>query len=45
MLGPREAGQGQFFYSFDLDKVVPSNHPRAVRRLFRAPRKALGFGK
>jgi hypothetical protein len=24
MMGRRGAGQGQFFYSFDLDKVVPS---------------------
>src|SRR5271166_6308031 len=23
MMGRREGGQGQFFYSFDLDKVVP----------------------
>ena len=23
MLGRQESGQGQFFYSFDLDKVVP----------------------
>ncbi|HET9574247.1 MAG TPA: IS1182 family transposase [Methyloceanibacter sp.] len=26
MMGPRENGQGQFFYSFDLDEVVPSDH-------------------
>ncbi len=26
MMGRREGGQGQFFYSFDLDKVVPSDH-------------------
>jgi len=26
MMGPREGGQGQFFYSFDLDKVVPPDH-------------------
>src|SRR5260370_2212355 len=25
-MGRREAGQGQFFYSFDLDKVVPPDH-------------------
>jgi transposase len=25
MMGRREAGQGQFFYSFELDKVVPPN--------------------
>jgi hypothetical protein len=25
-MGRREGKQGQFFYSFDLDKVVPSNH-------------------
>jgi len=23
MMGRREEGQGQFFYSFDLDKVIP----------------------
>ena len=26
MMGRRENGQGQFFYSFDLDKVVPPDH-------------------
>ena len=26
MLGRQKGGQGQFFYSFDLDKVVPSDH-------------------
>jgi transposase len=26
MIGRREGGQGQFFYSFDLDKVVPPDH-------------------
>jgi transposase len=26
MIGRREAGQGQFFYSFDLNKVVPADH-------------------
>jgi hypothetical protein len=26
MMGRREGGQGQFFYSFDLDKVVLSDH-------------------
>ena len=26
MMGRREDGQGQFFYSFDLDKVVPRAH-------------------
>ncbi len=26
MMGRRELGQGQFFYSFDLDKVVPGDH-------------------
>src|ERR1700691_243821 len=26
MMGRREGKQGQFFYSFDLDKVVPSDH-------------------
>jgi hypothetical protein len=26
MMGGREGGQDQFFYSFDLDKVVPPDH-------------------
>jgi transposase len=26
MMGRWEVGQGQFFYSFDLDKVVPADH-------------------
>src|SRR5258708_27533886 len=26
MMGRREVGQGQFFYEFDLDKVVPPDH-------------------
>src|SRR5438128_12643280 len=26
MMGRREDGQGQFFYAFDLDKVVPLDH-------------------
>ena len=26
MMGRRKSGQGQFFYSFDLDKVVPPDH-------------------
>jgi hypothetical protein len=26
MMGRREIGQGQFFYAFDLDKVVPPDH-------------------
>src|SRR6201984_3204257 len=26
MMGRRKDGQGQFFYSFDLDKVVPPDH-------------------
>lgn len=26
MLGRQESGQGQFFYSFDLDKVVLADH-------------------
>src|SRR5213079_1300652 len=26
MMGQREDGQGQFFYAFDLDKVVPPDH-------------------
>jgi len=31
MMGRREGGQGQFFYAFDLDKVVPTDH--LVRRI------------
>jgi hypothetical protein len=26
MMGRREGGQGQFFYAFDLDKVVLPDH-------------------
>jgi hypothetical protein len=26
MMGRGEGGQGQFFYAFDLDKVVPPDH-------------------
>ena len=26
MMGRRERRQGQFFYSFDLDKAVPADH-------------------
>ena len=26
MMGRREGGQEQFFYAFDLDKVVPPDH-------------------
>jgi transposase len=26
MMGRRERGQDQFFYEFDLDKVVPADH-------------------
>ena len=26
MMGRRERGQGQFFYAFDLDKVIPPDH-------------------
>src|ERR1700728_2981584 len=26
MMGRRERGQGQFFYAFELDKVVPADH-------------------
>jgi transposase len=26
MMGRREGGQGQFFYSFNLDQVVPGDH-------------------
>jgi transposase len=31
MMGRRQDGQGQFFYSFDLDEVVPPDH--LVRRI------------
>ncbi len=31
MMGRRGDGQGQFFYSFDLDEVVPADH--LVRRI------------
>ncbi len=31
MMGRRERGQGQFFYAFDLDAVVPVDHP--VRKI------------
>jgi len=31
MMGHREGGQGQFFYSFDLDEVVPAD--RLVRQI------------
>ena len=27
MMGRRKDGQGQFFYEFDLDEVVPAEHP------------------
>jgi hypothetical protein len=27
MIGRRADGKGQFFFSFDLDKVVPPDHP------------------
>jgi transposase len=26
MMGQRERGQGQLFYAFDLDEVVPADH-------------------
>ena len=26
MMGRRDQGQGQFFYAFDLDKIVPPDH-------------------
>jgi transposase len=26
MMGRRECGQGQFFYAFDLDEVIPADH-------------------
>ena len=31
MMGRREDRQGQFFYSFDIDRVVPPDH--LVRRI------------
>ncbi len=31
MMGRQEGGQGQLFYSFDLNKVVPPDH--LVRRI------------
>ena len=31
MMGRREDGQGQFFYEFNLDEVVPPDH--LVRRI------------
>jgi transposase len=31
MMGRREGGQGQFFYEFNLDEVVPAEH--LVRRI------------
>ena len=35
-MGRRERGQGQFFYRFDLDKVVPTDH--LVRQIDGVPR-------
>jgi hypothetical protein len=32
MLGRQESGQGQFFYAFELDKVVPPDH--LVRQIY-----------
>ncbi|MCP4781193.1 MAG: IS5/IS1182 family transposase, partial [Hyphomicrobium sp.] len=26
MMGRREQGQGQFFYDFDLERVIPDDH-------------------
>ena len=40
MMGRREDGQGQFFYSFDLDKVVPPDH--LVRQIDGVARSELG---
>ena len=40
MMGRREGGQGQFFYSFDLDKVVPPDH--LVRQIDGRSRSRLG---
>ena len=36
MMGRREDGQGQFFYAFDLDKVVPPSRVTSERREGRA---------
>ena len=40
MTGRREGGQGQFFYAFDLDKVVPPDH--LVRQIDAGARRELG---
>ena len=40
MLGRRERRQGQFFYAFDLDKVVPLDH--LVRQI--APAFSISIG-
>jgi hypothetical protein len=40
MMGRRESGQGQFFYSFELDEVVPPDH--LVRQIERRSRPWLG---
>ncbi len=32
MMGRREQGQGQFFYDFDLERVIPDDH--LVRRIY-----------
>ena len=42
MMGRREEGQGQFFYCFDLDKVVPPDP--ADRRFARSELGAQGVG-
>ena len=31
MMGRRKEGQGQFFYAFDLDKVVPPDQIWSAR--------------
>jgi len=32
MMGRREQGQGQFFYDFDLERVIPDDH--LVRKIY-----------
>jgi hypothetical protein len=43
MMGRREAGQGQFFYSFDLNEVVPADH-LVRQRVARSELGAQGVG-
>jgi hypothetical protein len=42
MMGRREGGQEQFFYAFDLDKVVPPDH--LVRQIDSVIVVGRGFG-